>query len=596
MTEKQSKSVRLDWKVELFPFLNADPLDETLFSLGITSDVDVITTAGIDESSKKGIGGISLSRSKGVPDGVCEISFIGEVPDSVVLGTWVIVSTTSNQDIANTIPRFIGQIYTIEPAYMTSPNGLTPLRTEVKVREWSSALTSAIQFNLTSVLAQNAKSQSFAGVGAGLNLAGGNYDDKRVKEVTSAALNPYHMAQLVLSLVGCISSVDLAKDIKKLSTQEYPEIMTTMPSMPRAILDRLGMPATLSTTNPFGNKDGEGIVTVISGIQTEAFRNDGTWDGFLSDGDFDKFKKMYDNVAEDKPRSTAIGMLTQLNFSAWSILSSMCEPSVNEAFTDIMYVRKDGKIIPKLVVFIRDKPFLTNHAQQLAKKVSPKIGITTKWSRYENLPRAKIDSVYIAGMRFSGTLLNSPNMVQPTLTSSIVDDKLSGALSAQNGFVRIDSTMRRWGGDPSYPTATYTFTSASDKNRIEDFISEMKALFVAWHSFNYKMLSGTLLIKDPGYPIMVGMNVQFNFGEKEFVGHVDSVNMQMVVDEKGLPTTHMSIQLQRIMAVDGSNLRLLEPIEISDIRKKPQHPALNLTQISLPNLSLPPLKFGEFKP
>lgn len=567
----------VSWLIELFSFENQDPFFDSEGTDSLTGVVELIATdaAKIVDSAdkpgsdvlKKGVVGISFSRSKQSPNGDCSLTFVGPLPRSVVVGTWVVVSTTIGNSKGTPTPRFFGQIYAVESSYMTAPSGLLTVRHDVRIREWSSSFTTLVQFSPTSI--ENAFKKDASGVLATLSTVGvasGNehLSSAKIHEIMSASLNPYKMGQAILVIVGAISALDLSPDVDAIKLTKYSEVSTTMPSIPRVVLDRFGIDQSVSPSQPFApvTLGKRGLVDVVTGNQTEAFKNDGSWDGVFDKDGVAAYKALFDPNAPGKPGTSSMFTLTQCKFSVWDLLNRFLEPVVNETFTDFYYERLgDGSIAVRPVVVVRDKPFLMDELKDKVESIGYKLA--SKWTRYEDVPRVRVGAENIIGLKIHNTFINSPNYIIPDLTADFLKKDHTRNLAIATGVLDIKRFQRRWGGQADNATLSYLTDNGV---AIEEYYQGTAALLAAWHSFGYRMGTGTLIVKPGNLAISLGMNVQFNMGgDVDFVGHVESISGHMSIDENGTATSMLQIGLQRIVKVVEDGLATLDLSDFSHL-------------------------------
>lgn len=560
---------RLDWTVEVYPFKVADPVDAIGSDIGAslgTLEPEVFTTEASPgkKSIAKGIRSISVSRDKNSPNGVCDITLQGPCPRSAVNGSWVVVSTAIG---SNAVPRFVGQIYASETSYMTQKSGLVSLKTTLKVREWSSALTMTVRFNPTSILAAlREKTPDATAVGQLLTAVSvaqnKNITSEKLSELFTELFSPYQFAQVALQLVGACSSLDLSPNVESFKLAPYAEIATSMPAVPKALLDRFNVDPSVSPNNPFSPEGKRGFVDLISGYQNEPVLASGTWDGAFPEGGIEAYKKTFVKDDKAKPRSVGTTALSQMEFRAWDLITKWTEPTVNETFTDFYYekatVNNEQILTARPVIVVRNKPYLIEELENLAETKLGVEPLKQDWARYEDVPRVFIDDAAIVGMRIHSTFINSFNYILPKITPALTSQKLATAQAAAMGAVDLKPFQRRWGGIPDYSEFSYL-----GGQYLQDYIKEVKMLMACWHAFNYRMASGMLILKPTKALISLGMNVQFKFGDRILLGQVEAIDMQMTVTDAGNVESQMMVRLDRIVKVVEGELKTFAMGEIN---------------------------------
>jgi hypothetical protein len=554
----------IDYDIEIYGYNTPDPAYiEDTFDLGNLSPIDYISSAigttstGGAPVKSKGITSIGFTRSKDSAASPCQITVQGPLSKNMKLGAWVIVySVLRSKNVSkNRLPKFVGQICGISTSYQANPTtGLVSQAHEITVREWSSSLHSEIRFSPTSFM-QTLDTTSVAGAVNALGQSTGSVKIQDLLKGISATFNPYEFAEVVLSVAGAMNDVDKSPTVQSLKiAKKYPEIASGLPDMPKELLDALGMP----TTSSIGIQSQTGLsgVSFIGGVLSESFKNDGNWSGLLTKDDFDKYKELYIKDFSHIPSSYQVASFIQTGaFSAWNLLSSACEPSLNECFTDMLFVQDGDKIIAKPTIFLRCKPFLSKYAEKLSKLVY-KIEDTQFFSYYDDLPRTEIGSAYIQDLQVNSTITGSPNYYQTGISNALTDPEFAQAAQIAAGFTYNKNYQKRWGGIPMYPDATYT--SVSQEGDVTEYQAAISALNTGWHAFDYRTPSATMTLKSPQIPLSIGTNVQFKFKKYTIVAHVDSITEKAIVTGEGLLISNFSIKLSKMMKVVDNELKMFE--------------------------------------
>jgi hypothetical protein len=164
------------------------------------------------------------------------------------------------------------------------------------------------------------------------------------------------------------------------------------------------------------------------------------------------------------------------------------------------------------------------------------------------------------------TFVNSPNYIRVNLNAPNMDEKLGKAEAALLGLRRLENEMNRFGGQSGSVSSQFLgrdfVTSAKDPRDAGDltrgffdhkgWIKKLALLYELWNSYDYRMGSGVITIKDANIPISVGFNIQFSIKNYTLVGHVDSVSTSMIVESSGLSHTTTNIRVSRILYVDDA--------------------------------------------
>lgn len=609
----KTASISTKWIVEVYPFDSEDPASSDF----LPSQKPKISVTGSKGSSpfiqnlkKKelipedaevnnlGITNIAISRSKGSPDGECTLTAIGPLHPSLIGGSWVVVSTASvTNGKPKYIMRFIGQIKSVDVTYSVEASALQTTMSQISVREWSYGLRVPVRYDILSL--QAAQSQQFLNQNVALrasNLAQGQKNiSTALDEVMLQSFDPFQVAELVLKLVGAVNSDDIEQKVENVNGDfiKFPKLAIQMPSIPTAILQRLGLKIK-DPKSPFSS----GFVKVLSGIQSEKVENDGTWNGIWKDTSIDEYKEVLEEGYKKlsvRPKIPGIGTLLQSGASAWDILNQFTENTLNESYTDMLYEEDEtGDIVGKPVLVVRDKPFLLktlkdNPPIELANQFSGGQPDLNGWTLYDDIPRLFIPNEQIAGFRLNNNIVNSYNYIRVDYQTPAMSDNLTFAKSALAGVCRLGKQMERFGGNEGFAKTIYMGVSnLRDENPnaqsapnitvnyFEQYFGIIKGLFTLWHAYDYRMAKGQMTIKDDNIPVSVGTNITFDIGNYKLCAHVDSINYTYQIEQDGLEQSVGVIQFSRLVRVmpDGS-LQLLLPSEFGNLRySKPAPKAL----------------------
>lgn len=641
MGRNEEQNVRVRWIVELYPFASKYPgkSDFKQGAAGLTviaakQDVQSVekeiekqkainstsSLGGKETTVAGGLSSIRISRSKATPDAQCVFTMIGHMPDGCFPGTWVIITSVNNDEagLPRKLVRFIGQIYDIDPDYTIVPgNALLQTRHTVHVREWSACLTMPVRYDMFAIINSLPASASLSAIAniVGADAAiGQKVSVDELQKIATKAFNPYELVHLILKLIGAVNQNDLLNGIKDLGELGLPEVALSMPSVPPALLERLGLSGA-DTNAPFSS----GLMDVITGVQKVGMYNDGTWNGIFgapgpnqvvqysnaafgfedqgpptnsSNPTIEEFKKSFDMNPKDRPIALGLAALVSSGEPAWSLIQNHCDTSLNEFFTDILYQPVGGNdIAAKPVLFVRDKPFLMRKL---------KAATTTNldsWTVYDDLPRVRIDNVYITNFRISNTFINSPSFIRVNFQGQATEANLTKNLSEVYGTVRLTDEMKRFGGQEFYLQTQFlskdVIAGAASQVDFKEWFQKIRDVARAWHSHNYKMGTGSLTIRDDNIPLTCGFNAQFTLGKFELVGHVESFELTYNVGENGGHETTCRVSLSRIVHDFGGQLDFIDPDAFANLfdAVPKASPSLSISTAGLTDLASKALEF-----
>lgn len=563
-------SISTKWVVEIFPFKSPVPGDGDFGSSSVTGQFTEAEVPKLTDDSL-GITGIAISRQKGAPDGHCQISMVGPLSPRFYVGAWAIVSSVSSNGKGgyNTLTRFIGQIENIDVSYNINDSANIYMQSSVKIREWSAMLRMLVRYDVMSIAAQlntsEGKGQQLAKLATG--AIGNSFGPQtqaetastnKIIEMLDKGFNPYEFGNIILKLIGAMNSEDAVGEATNAVDGAFPNIATTAPFLPDLLLKRLGIQKKGAGKNPFE----AGFVRVATGIQRSSIYADGEWNGIFKgryniDGLVKDYKDGYEG-STIKPITLGLQVVLGSGYSAWDLMTTQCDNSINEVFTDFLYEEtSDGSIVGRPMIFIRNKPFM------LEKIRSNEIaGITinsdlSSFSVYDNLPRHKVLTESIMSFRLNSTFLNSPNYIRISYQPTGVNNTTGESLALSAGLERLGPEMNRFGGNEYEATTIYSNTEnpkdgESGGGKLDVWYSQLKELAKAWYSYSYRMASGILVLKENGIPLSVGNNVQFEFGSYKLVGHIEAINFDFQVEMDGLQTNLTTLTLTHIVQATSS--------------------------------------------
>lgn len=526
-----------------------------------------LAVSGTGELATFGLKNFSVNRSKSSPDGVANLTVIGRTPKDAYPGVWCLL-TSVDKNTGQKRVRFIGQIDTMNVSYQTQSNGLVTTQTSYKIREWSSILKVPVRVEALTISQAMFQPTPYNAATFVQNKLG----EKVWSDLIKASYNPFQLAVLCLQLLGAVSSNNSKNSIEALS-KNYYETAARMPVIPPALIKRLGIKS--DNTNPFAT----GFVKFINGVRKDSGNPKiykGDWDGvFNKDGieSIDSYQSRHETDNVGRPAGSNIGALMSVNHTGWDILTEYCDPAHNEFYTDLLY-ESDGKQERTQPVFVfRDKPFLL-------KKIKDKIpNDLSKFSLFDTLPRVKINSTAVIGFSFINTILNSPNLIRVDWTDVFTNPDISKAQANARGYNLLLPEMLRHGGQEYNAQTNFVVldpTSPESKGfQSADWWSKIRDVVTAWHSYHYRMGNGVLMLKDYNAAISIGHNIEWQFGNFTLVGHVDSVNFSVIVDDRGLLQNTMQISVSRIVQKINDELDFISPDQfggLADPEEEPKTP------------------------
>jgi hypothetical protein len=556
-----------------------------------------------------GVTAISFNRKKGAPDNFMRFVIRGPVDRSVVLGSWVVLRSTANlmaqegeaeipsltKIAALGVPRFIGMITDMSISYTKDPStGLLSQQTTVMVRSWGAMLMAAIRFDDLSIIHA---AQPEAALGMIANSALTKEAMNRLHEVV---LNPFEYVHLIFQLIGVTNTSVTYSKIEEFQDLKLSDVSVRMPAIPKALLTSIGLDG-VDNKDPFTS----GFVSIVTGTQTKAAHNDGSWDGLFGEDEISNswvtsggiggpsvlssLKEITSSLLsgpimnpkpKNRPNTFGMQLLFTQGFSAWELASQYSDPEFNELFTDIWYELSSDKkrIIAKPVIVLRDKPFALRSLFDAKPSLS-----SAEWTKYDDLPRIRIPAEFIQSFSMNPTTAGSFNYIRLEYTGGLLKSGAESTLSRAYGTVRSrKKEILRFGGMEYFPQVQFIgqdfnkgsldptsiatqsqalgdldFTGGADNSAW--FIQVRDMLDIWWGEY-YKTPTGSLSIKDCNLPLAVGMNIIFRIGDMDLVGHVNSLNFDFSVQNTGLESTSVTISLDRITKTKGSKEGVLSSL------------------------------------
>lgn len=525
-----------------------------------------------------GIRAISFSRVKGGNDDQCNIEIVGDVPIEIFQGTWVIISSFDKLDsqvggsgfVHKSLPRFIGQVYAIRTRYERSSTGGLDRISTVSINSWSSVLNLPIRIDEFAVAANVANKNTIAAVGAITGaLDKGSSAVSALMDGFVESKSPYGMARVILELMGAMNKSDL-KSSDKMS--HLPAIILKCPTMPQAILNRLGLPE-VDHSSPYAS----GFMRMISGMYRPRSKDytHTKWNGFFhpSKHSINEFVKDY---TEDVPRSFTSGLESIIltnNLQAWELLTTQCDTTINEVFTDILYELnpEDGSVIAQPAIFVRDKPFLLESTKNT-------YGVAYDWTMYEDLPRIYIRPQFVASLELQSSYYSTYNLFRLSLNPQGLHDATGGIQTvAKMGAILCPDSITRFGGREYFAQSSYLAgTIFKNDGKQEKYVNAQEwshnvtKLHAAWNAQFHKWPTGNIVLYDYHIPLSLGMNIEFSIGKTGIilVGHIESISTSCSVDNSGLAVTTHNVSLSHIMQkIPSGGLDFLQPELIHNLMR-----------------------------
>lgn len=568
------------WRLVAYQNKNAYP---------VSAKADEATPVIVD----RGVVSISISRAKSNPEGIATVTLVGKLSPAIFHGNWVIIrskvgeftkvpqdggtggladsqsalkrasvngGTKPNPIFVEGLPRFIGQIDSVESTYHVDPaSGLVTRSHTVRIREWSHVFRQTIKYDLFDLSQQVAQTPyaSIQTAPAALQRGSINPDPKTsLQAIAKSVTNPFEYVAIALAMVSGISKSAASRVTAANATSEmqkaldaatfYSNIATRMPAIPKALLTDMGLGSKADPDRPFAAEESFALVLLgnqkpgIGGTSLDFTTSrspsanqtnpPGTFDGiFSSDAEIKNSFK----VPQDRP--VMFGSLADFSqeFDLWELIAARSDPDVNELFTDIWYHQDLDTVVGRPVLVMRDKPFLLDQIRE-------NIGdLSKQWSSFDDLPKVYIPSEFIQGIATNSTFVSSPNYTRVNVRDPLMRTESNVITTAQVAGRAINSAAQaRYGGifyavDSPY-FAQVGSTQEAYKFNGPDWYTDLSKLMQGWYGVRIYFPSGQITLKDNNIPIMVGCNIVFNVGKDvTCVAHVDSVAFTHQVSPRG---------------------------------------------------------------
>ena len=245
---------------------------------------------------EQGVVSISITRAKNNPEGIANVTFVGPLNAAIFHGNWVIIRSkvgeftkdprnggtsglapsassikkastnggvTPNPLYVEGLPRFIGQIDSVQSTYQVDPaTGLVSRSHAVRIREWSHVFRQTIKFDLFD-LSQQVATTPFASIqSASSVLQSGSISPDptaSLQAIAKSVTNPFEYVAIALAMVSGISKnaaervTSANSEIQKAlnAATFYSNIATKMPSIPKALLTDMGLGTKADPDRPF---------------------------------------------------------------------------------------------------------------------------------------------------------------------------------------------------------------------------------------------------------------------------------------------------------------------------------------------------------
>lgn len=570
---------------------------------------DEIPTEKPDEGDPyvlTGVKALSYNRSKNSPGGNCSIIVVGQFdPDDtdytdspgLKVGDWAIVysnhniapnnqNTDQNDDFysatGNGVPRFFGQVEDISTDYTRDENATLRRVTRISIMEWSSFLLIPVRYDVFAIAKLQTKETGDGGaiteLSSGVVAAQGDKGDtlKALQLAATTRLSPFDLAQLVLMYIDGLNVNNQNVNLNGINT-DLPSIAIRMPAVPSAVFRYLGVSTGLPD-HPFSS----GLLTTITGVQTESIHTELGWNGLFDAQEFTNLggtdSPSFNRAPADRPLATGFNPLLCPGASAWDILQNYCDTDINEIFTDIAYeLSGDGKsIVAKPFIMIRDKPFaLANLLAALDGNSS------SQWTNYDDLPRIYVDSDYILKASINRSSSNTATYIKLNFAPQEIGDALQAKYASDfQGVINNVAGQKRFGGkehfvntnfisaDPGAGKISGIGPPTSTQGGNAAWFVKLRSIVNIWYGNMYRMASATLYMKDHNVALTVGFNLQFTLGGIPLVGHIESISSSFEIDDIGNKHTNHVVQLSRLVTInDTGDLDYLSQAMFSNLRQ-----------------------------
>lgn len=551
------------WEVKFFPYKLFHPLTDKAEDTLKEADPYVL---------KKGITSISVSRSKNSPYGTASITVVGVPEKSFQKGAWVIVyskygelSGTDKLVIKDgRLPRFAGQLVSVTTSYTADASGNVRQVTNLTIREWSFIFKTPIRLDA------RAAEQSFTRLAIFLGTDKGDkkpLTEEDVRQAVKDGISSFDFIKFTLKVIGALS--ELGNQASPFDNPvlnkfpDFPKVALNAPAVHSKFMSELGIKGK-NSKSAFST----GMVDYIFGVSEKKI-NLPNFKGVFEGNKFEEYKNSYSTLV-NRPYVTNHFALYAKGFSFFDLVQSVGDMDLNELFTDLVYTSNgDGKISARPTIFYRSRPTILKSEVELYKALSGGEELNFKWSYFDDLPRIKIDSVYIKSLSILDTSESSPNYIRPEISSSIF---AYATQLSQLEVKKLESEMYRFGGVSSFVPVVFNqgvlLNKGEKKQKVvekdkkeeanlQKWLSDVKNFTVLSESFNYNKPSLRMVIKDNNIPISVGMNIEFKLTDITYVAHIESLDIEHGIDASGVIYTNTVINCSRLVYENPRTKELL---------------------------------------
>lgn len=556
------------WEVKFYPYLKFYPA---------TNNVEESLKEDTPYVLKRGITSISMSRSKDSPYGVANITVVGTPEKPFQKGSWVILYSLYGEieSYGNgaRLPRFAGQLVSTNVNYSTDATGNIRQTTTLVIREWSHIFKMPIRLDARAA-ELSLKDQALAIANKDKAQDNAFFTDTTLQDFSKNVINAFDFVRIVLYFIGAYSRIDdLVKDNEKLAgLPQFSSIALNAPAIPKQFTEDLGLKVS-DNKNPYqsdmvdywiGVQDGVGPFLEFSGI--------------FSSGELEAYKDLY-KTKTNRPFISNILSLFAKGFSAFDVITSVGDMNLNELYTDLIYVKgDDSKILAKPTIVYRARPTILKSDEENYFALT-KEKLNYPWAYYDDLPRIKIDSVYIRSLTLIDSAETSPNYIRP----DIVQSRLEEPENLSNlSIKKLPSQMYRYGGVSAFVPVQFNLptgvlkdkkeqkdlktTEENDKqSRVQKWFSDVKNFTILSESFQYMKPDVRIVLKDNNIPLSVGMNIEFILTDITYVAHIESISIDHGIDARGVIYTDTVLNCSRLVYLRGAFLEPLAPKMFADL-------------------------------
>jgi hypothetical protein len=359
--------------------------------------------------------------------------------------------------------------------------------------------------------------------------------------------------------MGMVQKNDQMDLVKETGDEGFHKLALAPPAVPPAVLARLGISPKIAFGASSGNTWNTGFCNVITGVKPNPKFASG-WNGVFKSDELKSYKEELManlNKRAIKPRSKNMLANLPYRFTAWELLNQYCESNLNQVYSDMIYMYKEGSpedIVGLPTITIRDKPFVMRqifHEKQF-QKPEAKQYILSDYTFFDDVPRIGVPSSSIVSFSVNNNINNSPNYFLARFAVS--DQTQAFAHGSQQSIIRLEDEQHRFGGSEVevQPQFILSDTEGEDKfaqskqSPITTVLQIFTELNRLWHAYDYQKGAGTVSLLEDNTPISLGFNLSFKIGDVNLVGQINSLNTSFTMDGDGLETTTTNVSLSHI--------------------------------------------------